>query len=102
MDQNQENMMPKYKVAQLSYEGENVILVPMDRSFGKRPQEQKDQELSKLQAAADATGLNGKLVIIWDAAGSVAAFGPDKLKGYAESLRWTSLRTKMNCDLDCD
>ena len=92
--------MAKYRVAQLTHEGENVILVPVDRSFGKRAQEHREQELVKLRAAAASTGLNGTVVIIWDSAGSVAAFGPDKWKNFAENLRWTSLRTKMNSDLE--
>jgi hypothetical protein len=94
--------MAKYRVAQLTHEGENVILVPMDRSFGKSVQEHKEQELTKLQAAAESTGLNGIVVAIWDSAGSVGAFGPDKWKNFAESLKWTSLRTKMNRDLECE
>jgi hypothetical protein len=94
--------MTKYRVAQLPFEGQNVILVPFDRSFGKRPQENKEQDLVKIQKSAELSGFEGQAVIIWDAGGKVAAYGPDKYKEFAEGLKWTSLRSKMNRDLECE
>jgi hypothetical protein len=66
--------MPKYKVAHIKEQGQDMIIVPVDSSFGNKSQEEQNEITFMLQKCATSAGLAGTVVPVWDKGGGRMAF----------------------------
>ena len=66
--------MPAYDVAHIREQGQDMIIVPMSRSFGYLPHQDQEEQTALLQACAANAGLAGTVVPVWDAGGDRMAF----------------------------
>jgi hypothetical protein len=66
--------MPRFKVAHIREQGVNLIIVPLDNSFGRKSNSDQQGILSNLQANATSAGLAGKVVPVWDSGGGRMSF----------------------------
>jgi hypothetical protein len=66
--------MTRFKVAHVREQGNDLIIVPLDRNFGqKSPSEQQDVS-TQLQWRARSAGLAGTVVPVWDNGGGRMGF----------------------------
>ena len=58
--------MPTFRVAHLREQGQNIIIVPLDPDFGRKPRNEQHDVMAELQARANSAGLAGTVVPVWD------------------------------------
>jgi hypothetical protein len=64
--------MPRYKIAHVHEQGNDLIIIPLESSFGYRSQNDQHAEIGEFQMRANAAGLRGTVVPVWDSAGRMA------------------------------
>jgi hypothetical protein len=57
--------MPRFEVAQVSEEGQPLLIVPLDPSFGNKTLGDQQTIIADIQSHADAAGLAGKVILVW-------------------------------------
>jgi hypothetical protein len=66
--------MAEFHVAHLRQQGQNMIIIPLDREFGHKTNGEQNEIRASLQACARGAGLAGTVVPVWDAGGGRMAF----------------------------
>jgi hypothetical protein len=83
--------MPRFKVAHIREQGQDMIIVPLDSTFGGRVNSDQQSIASELQTRSRAAGLAGRVVPVWDKGrGRMGFFAPHTWHGFFASinLRW--------------
>lgn len=57
--------MPRVKVAHISEQGQDMIIVPLAPSFGLKNRSEQNAVRAELQARASAAGLRGTVALVW-------------------------------------
>jgi len=58
--------MPTFQVAHLQHGGQDLIIVPVDRSFGKRSPTEQARIQDAFQRSAHVSNIPGVVVPVWD------------------------------------
>lgn len=96
---NLENVL-KFKVAHVKLKGVDVILVPLDSSFGQLTRADQQRASQALQHYAAAAGLKGSLVPIWDRGTGTAEFLAEKqLHPILQNLSLFTVQQSINREL---
>jgi hypothetical protein len=66
--------MPRYDVAHVREQGIDLIIVPLDSSFGAKTTTSQQVVIDELQLRARSAGLAGTVVPVWDAGNGRMAF----------------------------
>ncbi|WP_082482793.1 hypothetical protein [Methylobacterium sp. Leaf123] len=66
--------MPSFDVAHLHKQGQDMIIFPLDRSFGYKSDREQSEILAELEERANNAGLRGTAVAVWDGGGGRSAF----------------------------
>jgi len=66
--------MPRFKVAHLHEQGQDMIIVPLDTNFGHQPSSSQHGAIDDIQRHARGAGLKGTVVPVWDNGGGRMAF----------------------------
>lgn len=84
-------------VAHIREQGQNMIVVPMQWSFGQKPSSEQIQIEAGLQLAANQAGLAGHVVTVWDAGGGRMAFrAPPVWQGFFSSINLVFVMANVN------
>jgi hypothetical protein len=95
--------MVKYEIAHLRQQGQDMILVPVDQSFGAKSPDDQRSMLETLQRQAKLSGLAGSVVAIWDTGdGRMAFLGPKPWASYLSSLNLEFVDRNLNKVLEID
>ena len=95
--------MPTFQVAQVSYGGQDVIIVPVDRAFGKRSPTEQSRIQEAFQRSATASKLAGIVVTVWeDASGRMAFRAPPALYDFLKSIDMVYVATALNHNLSLE
>jgi len=79
-----------------------MIIIPLDRSFGYKRQQERANIASALQIAASKAGLAGTVVPVWDAgSGRMAFMAPQPWRRFFESLSLPVIARMINRELIC-
>lgn len=70
------NKMAKYKIAHISEQGQQMIIVPLDSTFHNRTQQAKSEFMEAFQIAATSAGLAGSVALIWKSGSMVNFMAP--------------------------
>lgn len=57
--------MPSFRVAHLREQGQDMVIVPMDSSFGQRTSSDQQGFVSEMQSRSVAAGLRGRVAVVW-------------------------------------
>lgn len=66
--------MPRFKVAHIKEQNVDLIIIPLDETFGNKNSQDQHGIIQELQARATAAGLAGTVVPVWDSGGGRMAF----------------------------
>jgi hypothetical protein len=89
--------MPKYKVAHLHEQGQDMIIFPLEAKFGHQTDSDKNHELGILGFRANAAGLRGAAVAVWDAGGGSMGFmGPQQWHPFLKSINLQFVMANLN------
>jgi hypothetical protein len=83
--------MPRFRVAHIREQGQNMIIVPLDSAFGRKVSSHQRSIASELQARSRAAGLAGRVVPVWDEGGGrMGFFAPHNWRAFFAgiNLRW--------------
>lgn len=95
--------MPTFQVAHLHREGQEVIIVPVDRSFGKRSPAEQSRIQEAFQRSAAAANMRGTVVPVWeDASGRMAFRAPPPWHEFFRSIDMVYVATALNSSLSLE
>jgi len=92
--------MPRFKVAHVREQGINLIIVPLEDSFGWKARSDQQQTLSALQLRANSAGLAGTVVPVWDSGGGRMSFlAPQRWHAFFQGLSLHSVFANLNKEI---
>ena len=94
--------MPKYKIAHLREQGQDMIIVPLESSFGSRSSSDQTEFIHALQMRTVEAGLAGKVVPVWRAGSGHQFIAPRQWQGFFKSFSWNAIMASINKELSCD
>ena len=99
----QTDAMPTFQVAQLHQDGQDVIIVPVDRSFGKRSAAEQARIQEAFQRSAVAVEMRGVVVPVWeDSSGRMAFRAPPPFHDFLKSIDMVYVATALNRTLSLE
>jgi len=94
--------MSRFPIAHIREQGQDMIIVPLDRSFGYKSQKEQSQITNALQLWASRAGLAGTVVPVWDVgSGRMAFIAPSPWRGFFQSLSLRVIGRMINRELIC-
>lgn len=95
--------MPIFQVAHLQHGGQDVIIVPVDRAFGKRSPTEQARIQEAFQRSAHSANIPGVVVPVWeDAAGKMAFRAPPAWHDFLKSIDMVYVATALNRSLSLE
>lgn len=92
--------MPRFDVAHIREQGVDLVIIPLDRTFGQKSENDKDSIVSELQVRASSAGLAGTVVPVWDSGGGRMAFiSPRNWHPFFKSLNLQFIAVNINREL---
>ena len=92
--------MTRIPIAHINQQGQNIIIVPLDRSFAFKSPGEQAKVIGALQSAARSASLAGRVVPVWDAGGGGMAFiAPKPWWPFFKSLSLYAVARSLNGEL---
>jgi hypothetical protein len=92
--------MPRFNVAHLREQGQDMIIVPLDSSFGRKSSSDQRAITTDIQMHARGAGLKGTVVPVWDSGGGRMAFiAPQPWHPFFSSLNLHGVDANINREL---
>lgn len=92
--------MPSVQIAHLREQGQDMVIVPLDRSFANKTTQQQQGAIAELQARSMAAGLKGRVVPVWDAGGGRMGFiAPQNWHPFFKSIDLHGVMASLNREL---
>jgi hypothetical protein len=88
--------MPRYDLAHIHQQGVDLIIIPLNSSFGSRSQTEQQEVVGELQLHANAAGLKGTVVPVWDSLGRMAFIAPQDWHPFFKSINLQFVRANIN------
>lgn len=89
--------MPRLKVAHIRAKGADLIIVPLDISFGDRPSDEQAQTINELRRTSQKAGLSGDVVPVWDSgAGCMSFIAPESHHPFFSTLSLQQVYQNLN------
>jgi hypothetical protein len=94
--------MATYQVAHLHEQGVDLIIVPLNSSFGYKSQGEQNEIIGSLQLCARSAGLGGTVVPVWREGNGYRFIAPPNWHNYFRSLTYDWILANINRELTCD
>jgi hypothetical protein len=92
----------EYNLAHIREQGIDLIIIPLDSSFGYKTTIEQKQVANALQTCANVAGLAGIVVPVWDTGGGRMGFlAPPNLHPYFSSIGLAFVAANINQKLTC-
>jgi hypothetical protein len=92
--------MPSFQVAYLRHNGQDLIIVPVDRSFAKRSPTEQARIQEAFQRSALAADMPGAVVTVWeDSSGRMAYRAPPPFHEFLKTIDMVYVATALNRSL---
>ena len=92
--------MPHFRIAHLLEQGQNIIIVPLTSPFGANSVEQQQEIQAEFQMRANAAGLAGVVVPVWDSGGGRMSFlAPPNWHPFFRSITLQWVAANLNREL---
>lgn len=88
--------MPQFDVAHIREQGQNMIIIPLDDSFGYKTSGDKNQIINNLERHAHAAGLAGSVVVMWQSGGRTSFIAPRPWHQFFQSLSFGDVLASIN------
>jgi hypothetical protein len=100
---NRTDAMPTFQVAHLRRHGQDVIIVPVDRSFGIRSPAEQARIQEAFQRSAATADIPGVVVPVWeDASGRMAFRAPPPWHEFFKTIDMVYVATALNRSLSLE
>lgn len=91
--------MPKYKIAHIRQQGVDLIIAPLDSSFGSKSSSSQDSFIQSLEVYAHRAGLAGTVVPIWLSGRQMNFIAPRPWHPFFKLLTWNDILRNVNKEL---
>ena len=91
--------MPRFKIAHLHEQGQDMIIVPLEPSFGYKSDDDQQSIISELQAHARGANLRGTVVPVWESSGRMSFIAPRPWHPFFQSLSMHAVMQNCNKEL---
>lgn len=93
-------IMPRFKVAHLHEQGQDMVIVPLESTFGQKTQREQGEIIEELQIRSRSAGLAGTVVPVWDSgAGRMSFIAPRPWHPFFRSLNLALVYRNVNKEL---
>lgn len=90
-----------YDVAAYREQGVDLIVIPVQSTFGNLSQADENLALAALQLCASSAGLTGSVVPVWESGPIFYFLAPPKWKDYFASIDMSYVQRRINEKLTC-
>lgn len=91
--------MLKYKIAHIRQQGVDLIIAPLDSSFGNKNTSSQKAFIQTLEVYAHEAGLAGTVVPIWLSGRQINFIAPRPWHPFFRSLSWNDVLRNVNKEL---
>jgi hypothetical protein len=91
--------MPKYRVAHVNQQGQDMIIFPLEPSFGMKSITEQAEMLQDLEMRAHGAGLAGNAVIVWEQGKRLYFIGPKPWHPFLSSIGMRWVLAQVNREL---
>ena len=88
--------MPHLKAAHINEQGQNMIIFPLDHTFGQKTDTDQSRSLMELERRAHSAGLAGRAVAVWQSGGRTLFRGPQAWRGFLQSISMDWVHANVN------
>lgn len=78
--------MPRFKVAHLHEQGQDMVIVPLESSFGNKSASEQNEIIDELQTHSLEAGLRGTIVPVWQSGRGMAFIAPTPWHPFFKSI----------------
>ena len=94
--------MAQFEIAHLREQGQDMIIIPLDDSYGYKSNVAQNRILNELQMYARAAGLAGTVVTVWDTGnGRMGFLAPSQWQPFFSSMSLYDVAANLNKTLIC-
>lgn len=94
--------MAEFDVAHLREQGQDMIIIPLDRDFGYKSGDEQAAIHRSLQLCATSAGLRGSVALVWDTGGGRMGFrAPQPWHPFFRGLDLRTVAANINRTLTC-
>jgi hypothetical protein len=93
--------MATYKIAHLREQGQDMIIVPLESSFGSKSDTDQSESIAALQYYARTAGLAGTVVAVWRSGSSHRFIAPPNWHAFFRTLSYERIIANLNKELTC-
>lgn len=93
--------MTTMKIAHIREQGVDLIIVPLQSSFGMRSSGEQSEIVSSIQLCARAAGLAGTVIPVWCEDSGHRFIAPRNWHAFFQSLSWNDIVASLNKELTC-
>lgn len=91
--------MPSFQVAHIREQGQNMLLFPLNSSFGSKMSDEQHSIIAQLEIRAHRAGLAGKAVAVWESGGQTYTIGPKPWAGFLRSISMHFVLRNVNKEI---
>ncbi len=91
--------MPSFKCAHVREQGINLIIVPVNSSFGHKSDADQHETIEAMQNAATSAGLAGTVVPIWNIGNRTVFISPPNWHPFFKSINWNDVLASVNKEI---
>jgi hypothetical protein len=88
--------MPQYNVAHIKEQGQQIIIVLLDDSFGSKSTEDQNAFKNELQIRASSAGLAGIVVPVWERSNRLYFIAPTPWHPFFKSMTMSFAQQNVN------
>jgi hypothetical protein len=88
--------MPTLKAAHIRENGQDMIIFPLDNSFGRKTDREQSLAIQDLERRAHLAGLAGHAVAFWDDSSGTRFRGPSRWHPYLRGLSMSDVLANVN------
>lgn len=93
--------MSKYKIAHLREQGQDMIIIPLDKNFEYKTNNEQSEIVDSLKSYATSAGLAGTIVPVWLHGPQMKFIAPRPWHPFFKSLTWNAVISNLNKELTC-
>jgi hypothetical protein len=91
--------MPQFKVAHLREQGQDMIIVPLEASFGSKSDSDQHKIINELQSRSSGANLKGTVVPVWESGGRMGFIAPQPWHPFLRGLSMRDVIANINKEL---
>jgi hypothetical protein len=92
--------MPKFSIAHIQEQGQNLIIIPLESNFRNRADGEQQSVLAEFERRSNSAGLKGHVVLVWDNGGGRMGFiAPSQWHPFVRSINLRYVAANINREL---